>query len=245
MPPLSFAVATLVGSAPMFIGCNQTIWPDRSSPVTDSTLVDNASFWPASIHYIAIGETAVVELRGLQRGFVSSTILQCSLRFRDSSGDSATLQPYARIKFPANPETALDLTGLDTALKQVVSLPAGSWLFLQSTNAARTDTAQIVSASVHSDTITCVPDTSGKVVKGRFTFQDSTAAHPLRTVRSDSLPPCETLQGAVFTRHADTLQVRFHRLLLNALLHDSLPPCAGPHPDSIEVVGDRFGFPGL
>lgn len=227
----------------MFVGCSQSTWPEHSPHIVDSTVVSKTVFWPEGIQYIAMGETTVVELQGLQRGFVSSAILQCSVGFRDSSTDSATLQAYARIELPANPEAALDPAGLDTALKQVVSRPVGSLLFLQSTNGTRTDTARIVSASVHAESLTYVSDTSGKIVKGRFTFFDSSATHTRRILKTDSLLACETLQGAVFTRHSDTLQLRFHRLLLDATLHANLTPCAGPHGDSLEVVGDRFGFP--
>ncbi len=231
-------------AALVFVGCNQTTWPERSGHTVDSAVVNKALFWPASIRYIAVGETATVELQGLQRGFISSTILQCALQIADSSADSANLEPYARIQLPANPEAALDPTGLDTALRLVMTRPAGSVLYLQSTNKIRTDTARIVSATIHAENFTYVRDTSGKAVKGRFTFRDSTTSHPQRTVTSDSLLPCETLQGAVFKRHTDTLWVRFHQLLLNATLHSGLAPCAGTHADSIEVVNDRFGFPG-
>jgi hypothetical protein len=101
----------------------------------------------------------------------------------------------------------------------------------------------MVSAVVYPESLAYVPDTSGKVLQGRFLFRDSTAAHPLRKIMSDSMPACETFEGAVFRRSGDTLKVRFHRLRLDSALHAALPPCLGPHADSTQVVFDRFGFP--
>ena len=223
-------------------GCSQATYPDRSTHVSDSVSVDHVLFWPAGLRYLAVGESTIVELAGLQRGFINSRILECRIGIVDSAADSAALQPYVRIELPADPTGAVEGEGVDTSLRIAVTRPAGSMLYLRTRNRVRTDSVRMVAAVVYAESLTYVRDTTGRITKGKFTFRDSSSSHPDRTVYGDSLRRCETLQGAVYSGK-DTVRVHFHRLVLDSIHHAALKPCAGIHADTILAVSNRFGFP--
>lgn len=224
------------------MACSQDAWPERSTHQVDSAGVTRVLFWPPGLSYLATGGTAVVELQGLKRGFICSRILECALNL-DSSGGIMKVHPICRVELPENPACPLEPNGLDTTLPLTAMPPIGAILYLKTPADSITDSARIVSAMIYPESLVYIPDTTGKVLQGRFLFRDSTSAHPLRKIMADSMLACETFGGAVFSRSGDTLKVRFRRLRLDSARHATLPPCLGPHADSTQVVFDRFGFP--
>ena len=225
------------------MACSQATYPDRSSHVVDSVAVTSVLFWPSGMRYIATSETVVVELKGLQRGYACSQILESGFVFA-TSHDTLKIYPKVKVEIPGDPSCPLEPDGLDTALRLLpVTGSVISKIHLRTPFGVLKDTAHLVSASVYPESLSYIPDTTGKVVKGHFTFQDSTSAHPLRTLTSDSLPPCETLQSAVYSKNSAIVKVRFHRLVLDSAKHATLAPCLGKHRDSLNVVINRFLFP--
>ncbi len=222
------------------MACSQATWPERT-PHRIEAAVDKALFWPTKIRYIADGDTAVLLFQGLRRGFACSRVLELNteplfvpdtaLRLRDS------------VELPADAACPLDAKGLDTILKMTTAFLPGTLLHLQTPDGSSTDSARMVAATLRTVIGVRVIAPESSALSGRFIVRDSTAAHPLRTVESDSLPPCETLYGAAYTRNADTLQVVFRILVLDSARHANLPPCLGIHSDTAEIAPDRFGLP--
>ena len=227
------------------MACNQSIYPDRSPIILDSAAVSSLRFWPPLVRYITVGETAVVQLKGIKRAYSCSEILESRLA-STSSHDTLLVGSQTRVKIPGTPVCPLDTAGLDTAFHLPPTPVSGiSTLVLKTPDNRITDSARRVNATVTAEILVYVSDTTGRKVQGRYTFRDSTSKHPLRTLSTDSLSRCETLQGAVYTSSNDTLKVRFHRLVLDSTQHPTLTPCLGKHRDSLNVVWDRFLFPNL
>ncbi len=219
--------------------CSQASYPSRPPVVVDSTEIDSVLFWPPHPRYVALFDTVVAELEGLQRGFSCGQVLACNLAPSFSSDDSTVLRAYAKIEYPGDPSCPLEPQGLDTSFRIAPSPPAVSTLYLKNSIGVQTDSALIVSARVFAESLAYVSADSGAVTTGIFTFHDSTGQ-----LNAAGLPACEVLQGAVFAQSGDTLRVRFHLLLLDSTAPQlSLPPCAGPHNDTVQAVSDRFAFP--
>jgi hypothetical protein len=192
--------------------------------------------------YAVPGDSVVVRILGLQRGFTCARILDLRLEWIDLGGD-ALLRLRDSIELPADGGCPVD-PGLDTSLKIALNRSADTRIRLQPRADLSTDSIFLVEAAAVLDSLVYVPSPTGVAVSGRFVFRDSTATYPRRTVDSDSLQTCEVLQAAAYVRSGDSLRVKFQRLELHPVRHRDLPPCDGPHADTVEAVPDLFGFPG-
>lgn len=224
--------------------CNSTDWPDREPSEVDAN-ADTLVFWPASVTHALPGELPVTVVRGLRRVYACAEFVQ--LGWEESDSASATRHTLrARLRLPALPSCAL-APAVDTVLPPADTTHAGGVVHLRKADGTVTDSVRIVAGGSETRSFTRVRDPEDTVQVesfGEFTFYDSTAERPQRSLRADSLDTCEALESAVFDREGDTLTVRFRLLRADSVSSDVFPACAGgPRVDSVEVVFNRHGYP--
>lgn len=225
-----FAMFAVTGG---LMGCTDTGWPDRDPVTIDNPGADSLVFHPP-VKYALAGDTVTVKLYGLKTGYACTEILA----FRDTASDSADhrfVSVTAKVRWPGIPECPL-VTGKDTAFGLTVPA-AGRTLVLRPPGGALTDSLWVFSGTGSVQEFRHHPgDTLS--VHGRFTFRDSTAAHPRRVLSTHTLAPCEVLQSAVWSRLSeDTLRISYRTLIAAPALPDTLlPACAGIHGDTVRVV---------
>lgn len=234
------ALATLGAMAGGLVACTDTGWPDRDPVVLDNPGADSLVFHPP-VHYALPGDPLTVRVHGLKTGYACAEVLA----FKDTVSDSAdhrVVSVTARIRWPGVPECPL-VTGKDTTF-DLTAPSAGRTLVLRTPGGVRSDSLRVFSGSGSvrefghppGDTLT---------VHDRFTFRDSTAAHPRRVLYTHALAPCEVLQSAVWSRRpsGDTLRISYRILTASPALPDTvLPACADTHGDTIRVVAEQKAF---
>lgn len=222
-----------------------------SEPVEVTTLkdvpVDSVVFWPPALRYAHDGDLLLLQMRGVQRQRKcrNATTDTLSWSFRRDSTGSEYYTPHSSFEIrstcPADPD------GLDSTYRVRAYTLVGKSFYLETPDGRLTDSVLFISADPAklpvTDTLIHVVSSGSVTSRGRFTYRDSTAEHPRRTVEADSLAACEVLQVAVFDRRADTLTVRVRSLQGTALPVNVLPACAGVHKDTIEVVPNLYRFP--
>jgi hypothetical protein len=228
-------------AALLLTACNQTSWPDHDSTVVDNVGADSVKAWPPGARFALPGDNVLAQVHGLRRVYECASVLEFGWTALDSSG-AAYLAPHARVELPSLPDCALS-KGLDTVLD--TSAPAaGKHLYFRTPAGAVTDSVLSVAGSGAVEAFLHPPGDTLRA-HDRFTFYDSTAGHPRRSLYSDSLEACEIVQGATYSRlhGGDTLSVRFRTLLAAPLDTAVFPACAGPHSDTVDVVPDLYGYP--
>jgi hypothetical protein len=235
-------VATLMGLAGIFNGCNKTVYPEADPTFIHNAAVDSIVFWPPALKYARAGDTVSFRVIGFRRVYVCSDIQELGLSWHDdSTHDSYSL--HSLVKVPGTPHCAID-PGLDTLFKRIFSTNAGEKLYLKTSAGVSSDSLFFVAGDGFTETFThLVSGPDSAPVAGRYLFHDSGAGNPKRFLTADSLLACETFQSAAFKRSGDTLTVRFKRLIAVPLAAQDFPPCSGPHADTMEVVLDRFRYP--
>ncbi len=225
-----------------FAACNDTGWPDRDPVIVEDPGADALLFHPPVDHALP-GDVLPIAVQGLKTAYACAELLA----FRDTMTDSLErtyVSVTARVRWPGIPECPL-VTGKDTVLR-ITAPAAGRTVVVRTPGGIPTDSLTVFAGTGMVDGFSHDGgDTLS--VHGRFTFRDSTAAHPRRVLYADTLAACAVIQAAVFTRlnGGDTLQIAYRTLIATpALPNTVLPACAGPHGDTVPVVENAYGLPG-
>ncbi len=235
-PPQTAGIALLFGLT--LTACNSTAWPDREPTVIENAGVDSLTFWPPRA-YALPSDLLAVELLGLRHVYDCARILSLAWDSADSAG-GRHLRPHARVELPAIPDCAIS-NGLDTLL-ETTAPAAGQRLYLHTPDGRITDSLLSITGNAVVESFLRTSDTLQTF--GRYTFRDSTAGHPQRTLITDTLATCEIVQAAVLRRN----QTGTHTVWIRTILASTLPPegfpaCAGPRVDTLNVHRDRYLFP--
>jgi hypothetical protein len=223
-----------------FAGCQTAAWPERE-PTTVSVAADSLTFYPRR-EYALPGDVLAVSVHGLKRVYVCARVLNLDPTTTDSAG-ARYVGLDANVELPATPQCAVS-SGLDTVI-ETSAAGAGQKHYLRGADGRIADSLFVFSGTGAVQAFLHPPGDTLRAF-GRYTFRDSTAGHPRRTLHTDSLATCEVLQAAAFRRlhGGDTLTVSLRTLLADpALPAATLPACAGRHGDTVRVVEDRYGFP--
>lgn len=223
-------------------GCGKLAWPEHDSNILIDPIASELEFWPPTGGYLRRGETALLSLKGLQRVYTCTRLLQLHAEFRPTSGDSQTLQIHTTLELPSNASCPLDQDGLDTTLSVNISQTVGIRIFLQNGGSISQKADTVVAGVSTLDSLDFLTDSTRTARSGKFQFLDSGATRTKRLLVSDSMVQCETFEGAVYERFGSSYRVRFRRLILDPLLHPTFPPCMGMHSDTLVVVRDQYGY---
>lgn len=223
----------------LLAACSQVSWPERAPSVV-VTGTDSAKVWPPGARYAVAGDRVIVRLHGLRRTYECARLLELEWLAADSAG-ARNLAPRARFELPALPDCPLSPV-LDTLVD--LEAPDSGRLYFRTLNGIATDSVRVLNAAGEAEGF-LHPAGDSLRVHGRYTFRDSTAAHPRRVLYVDSLAACEIVHGAVFRRlhGGDTLSVKIRTLLSTPLDPALFPACAGIHADTVDVVEDEYGYP--
>ena len=235
-------------SAVFTISCSQNT-SDPGPTLVERGTADSVTIWPPALRYARTGDTLNVRVLGVKHN------VTCATRLTDpgwylETGDTLNIDIFRFIpplhERPVTNSCAPD-PGIDTIFRRGFLIGAGRTLHLQAASGHTTDTVVFVNGQgflhLFNHVRATSADTMTTIAGGRFTFLDSTAGRPRRMVRTDSLGACEIFQAAVFTRRHDTLSVRLFRIQAAVQPDSILPACAGPRPDSVEVVPGLYTFP--
>jgi hypothetical protein len=240
-----FPLIALMSLGAMLSACNDTGWPDRDPTVLENVGADALNVWPP-IRYALPGDVLTVEVRKLKTIYSCAHVLSMTPVVTDSAS-WRFISITANVELPGTPDCPRS-TGLDTTFESTV--PAAGSIILKTPNGLRTDSVTIISGTgVVEEFLHVRSNTDTTQTFNRFTFRDSTAGHPLRTLSTTLLAPCEVFQAAVFERinapgTPDTLSIKFRTLLASPALPDTVSPaCAGVYGGSYEVVPNRYGYP--
>jgi hypothetical protein len=225
----------------LLTACNQTSWPDHDSTIVDNVGADSVKAWPPGARFALPEDNVFAQVHGLHRVYECASLLELGWTTVDSPG-ATYLAPHARIELPSLPDCALS-KGLDTVLETTAPI-AGKRLYFRTPAGAVTDSVLSVAGTGVMEAFLHAPGDSLQA-HNRFTFYDSTAGHPRRSLYTDSLETCEIVQGATWSRlhGGDTLSVRFRTILAAPLDTAVFPACAGLHSDTLDVVPDLYGYP--
>lgn len=227
-------------------GCN-TAPEEPVHHVLDVGAADSVRLWPPGMRYVRSGDQIFIEAFGLRAGY------RCAERIgitswnieRDTLGDdNYRLNPL--ISRPEQPRCGPD-KGIDTLFRRAVQNLVGRKLRLLTPDGRATDSAVFINGSALVYIMTHVRATPSDTLStfGRFTFRDSTAGRPYRTVHANTTEPCEFLQAGTWTRAGDTLHIRLRRILADtgsaALL--PVPACTESRADTVRLHPNRYGFP--
>lgn len=221
--------------------CNQTSWPEHEGTLVENAGADSVKAWPPSARYALPGDVVFVKVTGVRRVYACARVLSFEGIASDSAG-ATYFTPHARFELPALPDCALS-KGLDSVL-ETTAPPAGARVYFRTPAGTVTDTLHSIAGTGVVEGFLHPPGDTLRV-HGRYTFRDSTAAHPRRSLQTDSLEACEILQGATYSRlhGGDTLSIRFRTLLATPLDTTVFPACSGIHADTVEVVRNEYGYP--
>ncbi len=227
------ALATGLGA------CLQT----GEATVLSNPPADSVVFWPPSVQYARYGDTLHLVIHGLKRRKVCA-VPQVGWKFlRDSTGFES-YQVHSEFELPAT-GCRKDEAGLDTSFRVRFFTVPGNRLYLLTPDGKATDSVLFV-ASETGGAVSVItlrhPAESGDTTRsGRALYRDSTASHPRRMLRLDTLAACEILQTATYEYRGDTTLVKV-RLITASLPPESFAPCSGARADSVEVVFNRYNF---
>ena len=233
---LAFSILATV----FLVACTDTGWPDRDPVIVDNPDADSLVFHPP-LAYALPGDRLTVAVRGLKTGYACADILAFAGIVTDS-GTRTIISVTSQVRRPGTPECPL-VPGKDTSF-ETGAPAAGRTVVLRTPRGAATDSLFVFAGTASVHTFMQAPEDTLNS-HDRFTFRDSTTAHPRRVLYTDSLASCEALQSAVFSRRAgsDTLRISYRTLTAAPALPDTiLPACSGIHGDTVEVVEDVYGF---
>jgi|GEM_PF-4091140 len=236
---VSVVLTALLGFAGL-TACTQT----EEAIVLENPPADSVTFWPPTLKYARQGDTLYLLINGMKRRTTCAVPLQVGWNFRrDTTG---TEYYRARAKFEVPSGCAQDPKGLDTMFRVRFYTKIGNKLYLETPDTSITDSLQFIAGNAPSlakvTQLVHVAGGADSLVSGRFTFRDSTATRPRRTLHVNALATCEILQTAVYERRGDTTIVKARLIEGEPRPASVFPPCAGPRADSVEVVFNRFNY---
>jgi hypothetical protein len=233
-------------AASWLAACDQGLFAQDQDEVKRDTLsnppIDSLAFWPPAMRYARAGDTLQIRMKGFHLGYTCGEISELRWNWRDSIGfDYYTL--LSKVYVPGGPSCKPG-GRFDSTFRVIFYSHAGERLFVRHGDNLKTDSLLFVSGFGYTETFVhrdADADTA-LIERGgyRFTYHDSTAARPRRTVTA-MLPICETFQSSVFKREGDSITVRLRRIVARPLPAAAFPACAGEHPDTMEVVRDLYG----
>lgn len=250
LPGNAFRLIALSGLLAGAVGLTSCLNPEGSMSL-ENPPADSVVFWPPTMKYARQGDTLYLRVHGLKRQATCAIPVQVGWNFhRDTTG---TEFYRVRSAFEVPQGCPADPDGLDTLFRVRFYTRTGNTLYLETPDTVITDSMSFIAgdapAFAYAGTLRLVVGESDSVVGGRYTYRDSTAAHPRRMLHVSPLATCEVLQTAVYeTRKSntalgpDTTVVKFRLIQAAQRAASVFPPCAGPRNDSVEVVFNRYNF---